>query len=185
MNVSRFTRWCVSAVAIATALVALPTLPGDAQTREGITIWGGVDAEYRLPYRLFNNTRRNRRAHYFLRVPSNRVDRALSDLRIVYHDAFNEYNGRFDVENIKVYRGRNDRGEEISVDEVVSTPEANQIDIYLLEQIPADTYFTVTMRNVRNPDRTLQIPFSLYAPSPGAPLNQLVGIWNLTLGYED
>jgi len=185
MSVSQFTRWCVSAVAIATALAALPTLPSTAQTREGVTIFGGVDPEFRLPYRLFNNTRRNRRAHYFLRVPSSRVDRALSDLRIVYPDTFSEYNGQFDVDKIKVYRGRNDRGEEIPIDEVVWTPEANQLDIYLLEQIPADTYFTVTMRNVRNPDRTLQIPFNLYAPSPGAPLNQLVGIWNLTLGYED
>lgn len=187
MTVKRFARWCVSGLAIALTLAALPALPGTAQTREGLTIWGGVDTERRLPYRLFNNEPRSTRAHYHLRVPADHVDRALSDLQIIYPDAFNEYNGRFNLEddNIRVYRGRNDRGEEIEIDEVVWTPEANRLDIYLLEQIPQDTYFTVVLRHVRNPDRALQQPFGLYAPSPGAPLNTIVGIWNLSLGYED
>ncbi|MEO0456222.1 MAG: DUF2808 domain-containing protein [Cyanobacteria bacterium P01_A01_bin.114] len=187
MTAKRFARWCISGLAIAATFAALPALPGGAQTGEGLTIWGGVDAERRLPYRLFNNEPRSTRAHYFLRVPSNRVDRALTDLRIIYPDAFNEYNGRFslDEDDIKVHLGRSDRGEEVGIDEVVWTPEANQLDIYLLEQIPEDTYFTVVLRHVRNPDRALQQPFGLYAPSPGAPLNTIVGIWNLSLGYDD
>ncbi|MGB3296123.1 MAG: DUF2808 domain-containing protein, partial [Phormidesmis sp.] len=131
----------LSGAAIATTLTAMPIQPGNAQTNQGLTIFGGVDSEYRLPYTLRNNQPRSTRAAYYLRVPGDRVARAASSLRITYPEAFTNRSGAFDTDQIEVRRGRGTGGREIPVEEVVWTPESNQIEIYLAEDIPADTSF--------------------------------------------
>ncbi|NEP15971.1 MAG: DUF2808 domain-containing protein [Leptolyngbya sp. SIO4C1] len=181
---NRFTRWCLSGFAIAAALAAVPTLPGVAQTGQGLTLFGGADPDLRLPYRIQYNTPRNTRTRLFLRVPSDHVDRAISDITISYPEAFEEYSGRFNVDEIKVHLGRDDRGQELAVDEVVWDTEANQVDIYFVEDIPADTTFTVVMSRTRNPNRPLMQYWTLRAQSPGDALSFPVGVWNLSLAYE-
>ncbi|MEL6157792.1 MAG: DUF2808 domain-containing protein [Cyanobacteria bacterium J06623_5] len=174
----------LSGAAIATTLSTLPAGPSVAQTNQGITLFGGVDSEYRLPYTLRNNEPRSTRAHYFLRVPGTRMDRAASALRITYPEAFTNRRGAFDPDGIQVRRGRGTGGREIPVDEVVWVPEASQLEIYLAEDIPADTSFVITMSDVRNPDRFGMHRFNLQAESRGDVLPRYLGTWELLVAED-
>ena len=174
----------LSGAAIATTVTALPIQPSIAQTNQGLTIFGGVDSEYRLPYTLRNNSPRNTRAAYFLRVPGSRIEAAVSSLRITYPDAFTRRNGEFNPEQIKVVRGRSSRGREIPVDEVVWNAESGQIDIYMAEDIPADTSFVVAMTGIRNPDRFGMQRFNLQTESRGDVLPRYVGTWELLVAED-
>ncbi|MEL6856000.1 MAG: DUF2808 domain-containing protein [Cyanobacteria bacterium J06607_13] len=174
----------LSGAAIATTLWALPIRPTLAQTNQGLTLFGGVDSEYRLPYTLRNNEPRSTRAHYFLRVPGSRMDRAASALRITYPEAFTNRRGAFDTDQIQVRRGRGTGGREIPVDEVVWVPEAGQLEIYMAEDIPADTSFVITMSDVRNPDRFGMHRFNLQAESRGDVLPRYLGTWELLVAED-
>lgn len=174
----------LSGAAIATTIAILPTQAGLAQTNQGLTIFGGVDSEYRLPYTLRNNSPRNIRAAYFLRVPGTRVEAAVSSLRITYPNTFTERNGEFDTDNIKVIRGRGSRGREIPVDEVVWNEENGQIDIYMSEDIPADTSFVIAMTGIRNPDRFGMQRFNLQTESRGDVRARYIGTWELLVAED-
>ncbi|MFK8186341.1 MAG: DUF2808 domain-containing protein [Phormidesmis sp.] len=174
----------LSGAAIATTVVALPTAPGIAQTNQGLTLFGGVDSEYRLPYTLRNNEPRSPRAAYFLRVPATRMDRAASSLRITYPDAFTRRRGAFNTDQIEVRRGRGTGGREIPVREVTWNEESGQIDIYLDEVIPADTSFVVAMRGIRNPNRFGMHRFNLQAETTGDVLPRYLGTWELLVAEE-
>ena len=174
----------LSGAAIATTLALLPTQPGVAQTGQGLTIFGGVDSEYRLPYTLRNNSPRSTRAAYFLRVPGTRVEAAVSSLRITYPDTFSRRNGSIAPDSIKVLRGRGSRGREIPVDEVVWNEETGQIDIYMSEDIPADTSFVVAMTDIRNPDRFGMQRWNLQTESRGDVRVRYVGTWELLVAED-
>lgn len=173
----------LSGAAIATT-VALPTAPSLAQTNQGMTLFGGVDSEYRLPYTLRNNQPRSTRAAYFLRVPATRMDRAASTLRITYPEAFTDRRGAFDTEQIEVRRGRGTGGREIPVREVVWDEASGQIDIYLDEIIPADTSFVVAMTGIRNPNRFGMHRFNLQAETTGDVLPRYLGTWELLVAED-
>ena len=175
----------LSGAAIATTLSALPIQPGVAQTGQGLTIFGGVDSEFRLPYTLRNNSPRNRRAHFFLRVPGTRMERAVSTLRISYPEAFTNRRGSFDTDRIEVRRGRGTGGRDIEVDEVVWIPESSQLEIYMAEDIPADTSFVIAMSGIRNPNRFGMHRFNLQAESRGDVLPRYIGTWELLVAEED
>ena len=174
----------LAGAAIATTLTAMPIQPGNAQTNQGLTIFGGVDSEYRLPYTLRNNQPRSTRAAYYLRVPGNRMIRAASHLRITYPEAFTNRSGAFDTDSIEVRRGRGSGGREIPIQEVVWTPESSQIDIYLAEDIPADMSFVVAMTNIRNPNRFGMHRFNLQAESRGDVLPRYLGTWELLVAED-
>ncbi len=170
--------------AIATTLSILPVQPGIAQTNQGINIFGGVDSEYRLPYTLRNNKPRSTRATYYLRVPGTRMDRAASHLRITYPEAFTDRSGAFDTDQIEVRRGRGTGGSTIPVEEVVWDAESSQIDIYLAEEIPADTSFVVAMEGIRNPNRFGMHRFNLQAETNGDVLPRYLGTWELLVAED-
>ena len=174
----------LSGAAIATTVAALPVAPSIAQTNQGVTLFGGVDSEYRLPYTLRNNQPRSTRAAYFLRVPGTRMDRAASSLRITYPEAFTNRSGSFDTDKIEVRRGRGTGGREISVREVIWNEEAGQIDIYLDEVIPADTSFVVAMTGIRNPNRFGMHRFNLQAETTGDVLPRYLGTWELLVAED-
>ena len=174
----------LSGAAIATTAIALPTAPSIAQTNQGVTLFGGVDSEYRLPYTLRNNQPRSSRAAYYLRVPGTRMDRAASSLRITYPEAFTNRSGSFDTNQIQVRRGRGTGGREIAVQEVVWNEEAGQIDIYLDEIIPADTSFVVAMTGIRNPNRFGMHRFNLQAETAGDVLPRYLGTWELLVAED-
>ncbi|MEM9087544.1 MAG: DUF2808 domain-containing protein [Cyanobacteria bacterium P01_F01_bin.53] len=174
----------LSGVAIATTLTAMPVQPGVAQTNQGLTLFGGVDSEFRLPYNLRNNQPRSTRAHYYLRVPGTRMERAVSTLRITYPEAFTNRRGAFNTDQIKVRRGRGTNGREIPIDEVIWTRESGQIDIYLSEDIPADTSYVIAMEGIRNPNRFGMHRFNLQAESRGDVLPRYLGTWELLVAED-
>ncbi|MEL6493262.1 MAG: DUF2808 domain-containing protein [Cyanobacteria bacterium J06634_6] len=175
----------LSGAAIATTLSTLPAGPSFAQTNQGLTIFGGVDSNFRLPYTLRNNEPRSPRAYYNLRVPGTRMERAVSALKISYPEAFTNRRGSFDTDQIQVFRGRGRGGTEIPVEEVVWIPESSQIEIYLAESIPADTSFVINMAGVRNPNRFGMHRFNLQVESQGDVLPRYLGTWELLVAEED
>ena len=173
----------LSGVAIATTLSFLPATPGVAQTNQGLTIFGGVDSDYRLPYTLRNNEPRSTRAQYYLRVPGTRMDRAVSKLRITYPEAFTNRRGAIYTDRIQVRQGRGAGGREIPVDEVVWIPESSQLEIYMAEDIPADTSFVINM-GVLNPTRFGFQRWNLQAEGRGDVLPRYIGTWELLVAEE-
>jgi len=174
----------LSGIAFATTLTVVPAQPGVAQTNQGINLFGGVDSEFRLPYTLRNNRPRSTRANFNLRVPGTRMERAASHLRITYPDAFTNRNGAFNTDKITVRRGRSPRGREIPIDDIVWTSESGQIDIYLAEDIPADTTYVIVMEGIRNPDRFGMHRFNLQAESRGDVLPRYLGTWELLVAED-
>jgi len=187
----RLRRWALAFTAA--TLACLPTVPVLAQSynSDGLTLFGGVDADLRLPYNLRNNERRNNRAQYALRVPGDKVQRATQRISIVYPEAFSNHSGRLNLEKIEVRRGRGTDGSVIDVAEieeqeiVFQNRPATRLDIYLTDDIPSDTTFTVVMDNVRNPNRALMQRFWLGLQYTGDPILAYVGAWELLIAYED
>ncbi len=186
--------WKRGALALAAAAAAcLPTVPVLAQSYngDGMTLFGGVDADLRLPYNLSNNERRNTRTQYALRVPGDKVQRATQRISITYPEAFSNHSGRLNLESIEVRRGRGTDGtlfdiEDIQEQEVVfQNRPATRLDIYLTEDIPSDTTFTVVLDDVRNPNRALMQRFWLGLQYTGDPILAYVGAWELLIAYED
>ncbi|MBX2865872.1 MAG: DUF2808 domain-containing protein [Leptolyngbyaceae cyanobacterium MAG.088] len=184
----------------AAALVGLsaPTLAQrDAYDSDGVNVIGGVESRYRLAYSLDNNTRRNTRANYLLEVKGEKVDAAVSGLIVTIPEAFSRYRGRVDLERIKVHYGRIDNvGDEIDVEEVFwddrvfsgaqdLSEELDKIEIFLAEDIPADTSFLIEFEKVRNPNRALMQRLNLQAFSRGEELPTYIGTWEMLIGYED
>ncbi|MEM6353784.1 MAG: DUF2808 domain-containing protein [Cyanobacteria bacterium P01_D01_bin.14] len=184
-------RWMLAAAA--TIAACAPVVPALAQSynSDGLTLFGGVDTDLRLPYNLRNNERRNTRAQYALRVPGNKVQRATQRISIVYPEAFSNHSGRLDLESIEVRRGRGTNGEILAVDDVqeqeivFQNRPATRLDIYLTEDIPSDTTFTVVLDDVRNPNRALMQRFWLGLQYTGDPVLAYVGAWELLIAYED
>lgn len=183
----------LTAAVIAIAVPAVPTMAQFA-AGDGFTLFGGVDADFRLPYNLQYNTRRSPRTRLILRMPGDRVERATSDIRITYPDSFDRHSGSFKIDNetglidpnsIEVRRGRGTQGTLIPVQEVVWTPEAQSLDIYFLEDIPADTTFTIVISNMRNTNRAIMARFNAEMQYRGDVLRQYAGTWDLLLAYED
>ncbi len=184
----------------AAAVVGLsgPTLAQrDVYDSDGLNIIVGVDSEFRLAYSLANNTRRNSRANYRMEVRGDKVDVAVSKLIVTVPEAFSRYRGRIDLDRIKVHYGRlNSLGDEIAVDEVVwddrvfsgaqdLTEELDQIEIFLSEDIPASTSFTIEFEKVRNPNRALMQRLNLQVVPRGEELPTYVGTWEMLIAYQD
>ena len=183
----------------AAAVVGLnvPTLAQtDIYNSDGLNIIGGVEARYRLSYRLANNTRRGE-ANYQMEVKGDKVDAAVSKLIVTIPEAFSRFRGRIDLDRIKVYYGRIDNlGDEIVVDEVLwddrvfsgaqdLSDDLDRIEIFLGEDIPANTSFTIEFDEVRNPTRALMQRVNLQVLSRGEELATYVGTWEMLIAYQD
>jgi hypothetical protein len=155
-----------------------------AQTTEGLTIFGGVDSQYRLGYYIDRNERRSNDARYYLRVAGRKVPREVLELQITYPEKFEDEGGHFDDTRIELRDGQGRGGETIAVDEIIVDTEANIFEIYPSEPIPANSNFVVVMHDVRNPNRYGNHFFLLDALYQGGPLREFVGVWPLEVAAE-
>jgi hypothetical protein len=155
-----------------------------AQTTDGLTIFGGVDSEFRLGYFIDNNERRSTRARYYLRVAGRKVPREVLELQISYPEEFEEDGGYFTKATVELRDGSGRGGETLEVDEIVIDEEANIIEIYPSEPIPANNSLVIVLHDVRNPNRYGNHYFVLDALYQGGPLRELVGIWPLEVAAE-
>lgn len=154
------------------------------ETTEGLTIFGGVDAELRLGYSIDNNERRSNDARYYLRVAGRKVNRDVLELEINYPDEFEEQGGYFRSARIELREGTGRGGATIPVDEIIISEEGNFFEIYPSEPIPANSNFVVVLHDVRNPNRYGNYFFTLDALYQGGPIRELVGIWPLEVAAE-
>ncbi len=178
--------------------VNAPTLAQqDIYNSDGLNIIGGVESRYRLSYSLDNNTRRNTRASYLLEVKGDKVDSAVSTLIVTVPEAFSRYSGRIDLDRIKVHYGRIDNvGEEIAIEEVLwddrvfsgandLSDELDKLEIFLAEDIPANTSFLIEFEKVRNPNRALMQRLNLQVVPRGEELATYIGTWEMLIAYQD
>lgn len=147
-------------------------------TTEGLTIFGGIDTEYRLSYSIDNNERRSNDARYYLRISGRKlIARDILELQISYPEEFEDNGGYFTNAEIELRDGTGRGGETIAIDEIVLNPEENLIEIYPEEPIPASTSMVVVLSDVRNPNRYGNHFFVLDVLYQGGLLREFVGIW--------
>ncbi len=199
MTPKKLMQWGLAGLMLSSAAVAsvsLPTLAQDSYNTDGLTIFGGVDGEYRLPYDLRNNTRRNTRAMYTLEVGGDKIQAAASTLIVTIPESFTRYRGRINLDEISVRYGRIDNeGSSIPVDEVRwddrvfsgandLSDDLDKIEIFLAEDIPADRSFTIEFGKVRNPNRSLMLRTNLQVVERGQELPNYIGTWEMLVAYE-
>lgn len=170
---------------VATAAVtglSAALIPAPSQAQSGLTIFGGVDVEYRLRYFIDFNTPRSRNARYYLQVARTNVPRDVISLEIDYPESFAQRRGRLNADTIELRRGDWRGGEVIPVRAIDWIEEEGRIEIIPEEPIPANTNFVVVMSNVRNPDRYGYYYFNMRMMYQGDVIDQYVGTWPLELG---
>ena len=155
-----------------------------AQTTDGFTIFGGVEAQYRLSYFIDNNERRSNDARYYLRVAGRKVTNEVLELFITYPQEFEDEGGHFDKTRIELREGTGRGGATIEVDEIIIDQEANVFEIYPAEPLQPNSSFVVVLHDVRNPNRYGNRYFFLDALYQGAPLQDFVGVWPIEVAAE-
>lgn len=200
MMLKNIVRWGLAGLLLSSATVVgvtAPTLAQDYYQTDGLTIFGGTDAEYRLSYRLLNNKPRDTRAHWALGVNGNQLQTATSALVVTLPESFTRYRGRIDLDEITVRYGRIDSdGDSIEVDEVRwddvvfsgandLSEDLDKIEIYLAEDVPADTSITIEFNKVRNPNRALMLRTNLQVFPRGEELATYIGTWEMLVAYDD
>lgn len=173
----RLSRRLLPAAAIASCLVSGVTGAVVAQGLPGLTLFGGVEDGYELGYRLDNQGRSNRFDRYRLRIPTDKMEFAVSRFTITYPD---NYRVNFDVEDVEFELKVN--GDQVVIDEVTWNEEDRVIDIYPQVNVPANSRVEVVMNNIRNP-RAGFYYFNAFVYSQGdLPMGRYVGTWILNLG---
>ncbi|MEM6251552.1 MAG: DUF2808 domain-containing protein [Cyanobacteria bacterium P01_D01_bin.156] len=192
-------RWGLAGLLFSSATLAGVNVPTVAQSydSDGLTLFGGTDSDFRLNYQLLNNTPRNNRVKWNLEVRSDQLQTATSALVVTLPESFTRFNGQVDLDEITVRYGRIDReGEQIEVDEVRwddvvfsgandLSEELDKIEIFLAEDIPADTSITLEFGKVKNPTRALMLRTNLQVFPRGQELATYVGTWEMLVAYED
>ena len=170
----------VTGLAIATGISALAPIRTSAQeTTGGITIFGGIDPEYRLAYSIDYNEAFSNRSRYYLRVAGSKLRRDVTELTISYPSAFNEMQGQLNCNEIKLRTGRYRGDRDLALSDVICDDEAKVIQIYPQEPIPANTSLVVVFDRVRNPRRYGVHYFNLRMMYQGDVVSQYVGTWTL------
>ncbi|MEB3288302.1 MAG: DUF2808 domain-containing protein [Leptolyngbya sp.] len=178
----KFAMLALAAATLATGVGV--TLPQPASAQSGLTIFGGVEAEYRLRYFIDFNRPRNRNSRYYLQVPTTKVVRDVLSLEIEYPESFTARRGRLNPDDIELRQGDWRGGETIPVQSIEWEDGSGRIVITPEQPIPANSNFVVVMRNVTNPNRYGYHYFNLNMMFQGDVLNQYVGTWPLELGVD-
>lgn len=166
----------VSAFAIAGCVLTLFPVVSLAQGLPGLTIFSGVDRDYQLGYRLDEGGRTSRRDRYHLRLPADRIERAVEQFIVSYPDS---YDARFDDEEIEV---RVD-GDSIPLDEVRWDQENRIVEIFPTEPVPANTRVEIVFSNVYNPRTPGTHYFNALLRYAGdIPLASYAGTWIISIG---
>ncbi|HIK43899.1 MAG TPA: DUF2808 domain-containing protein [Leptolyngbyaceae cyanobacterium M65_K2018_010] len=155
-----------------------------ADSGGGLTIFGGVPAEYRLRYYTDFNTVRSTRARYYLEVARTKVPRDVVILDVEFPESFTENGGRLNLDAIELRQGDWRGRDRIAIQSINLFEEENRIEIIPAEPIPANTSFVVVMSNIRNPDRYGYHYFNLRMMYQGDVIDQYVGTWPMELGLN-
>lgn len=152
----------------------LPPRIALADSLPGLTIFGGLDRKYRLPYRLDFGGRPDGWDRYRLKIPKDKLKIAVAQIVVAYPA---DFDGKFDLKDIEVRV----KGQKITVDEVIWDKENHALQIYPQESIAAGNDIEVILSNVKNPRFGIYY-FTASILSPGeVPLPRYIGTWDLTI----
>ncbi len=172
-------------LATVAAAVGLSTaLPQPSVAQSGLTIFGGVDAEYRLPYFIDFNIPHSTNSRYYLNVQRTKLPRDVISLEIDYPETFNQIGGRIRPDQIELRSGDWRGGERIPLKVVDMIEGENRIELIPEEPIPANSGLVVVFSNVRNPRRYGYHYFNLRMMFQGDVINQYVGTWPMEIASE-
>ena len=170
--------------ALAAAVGLSTVLPLPTQAQSGLTIFGGVEAEYRLPYSIDFNTPHSTNARFYLNVQRTKLPRDVISLEIDYPDSFTEIGGRFNPDAIELRTGTWRGGDVIPVRAIDWLEDENRIEIIPEEPIPANTNLVVVMSEIRNPRRYGYHYFNLRMMYQGDVVNRYVGTWPMEIASD-
>jgi hypothetical protein len=176
-----------AALGLATALIAGGVgtlLPPASLAQTGLTIFGGIEPEYRLRYLIDFNRARSTNARYYLRVSGDKLLRDVISLDIEYPPEFVELQGQFKEDKIELRRGTGRGGEAIPIRSVAWLKEESRIEIIPEEPIPDGTNFVIVLSEVNNPRRYGYHYFNLRLMYQGDVVSQYVGTWPLEVAVE-
>lgn len=172
-------------VAAAVAAGLGTALPQPTLAQSGLTIFGGVDADYRLGYMIDFNFPYSNNARYYLAINRNKLPRDVISLEIDYPTEFSDLRGRFDPSAIELRKGDWRGGEVIPVKAVDWIQDEARIEIIPEEPIPANTNLVVVLSNVQNPRRYGYHYFNLRMMYQGDVVDQYVGTWPLEVAADN
>jgi len=166
----------LSALAIATGLLVSSASALLAQGLPGLVIFSGVERDNILGYRLDFDGVPRRRDRYRLRISGQKLPIAVSQLTVTYPE---NYDGTFDLEDVELRVA----GDEVDISEVRWNEEIQEINIYPVASIPANSRVEIILSNVRNPQRAGLYYFNaLVLPTGDIPLRRYVGTWIIGIG---
>ncbi len=169
----------LSILAMSACLVTGLAVVTQAQGTPGLTIFSGVQSDNQLGYKLDYEGKLGVRDRYHLRIPSRKMEFAVSRLVINYPDS---YEGIFDPKAVRVEVA----GEKVELEDVSWDKENRAIDIYPKEPIPAGKRVEVVLSNVYNPTQLGTHYFNASIQSPGdLPLTRYVGTWIISIGSDN
>jgi len=174
----------LSALAAVSLLAAVPAIVR-AQALPGITIFGGVEPQYRLNYRLdFGGNAEQYGERYRLRISRKKLDKAVSQFAIsIRHGNTPTFDGEFDLKDVEVRVG-GDNGEKYPVSEVTWNAEDSVLNIYMAadQPIPAGRDVTIMLGNVRNPSFGMyRFLCNVVAVGDASYQVQYIGTWEISI----
>lgn len=169
---------------VAAAIGLSTTLPQPSVAQSGLTIFGGVDSEYRLPYYIDFNIPHSTNTRYYLNVQRTKLPREVISLEIDYPETFTEIGGRIKADQIELRSGDWRGGDTIPLKVVDLIEDENRIELIPEEPIPANTGLVVVFSDVRNPRRYGYHYFNLRMMYQGDVINQYVGTWPMEIASE-
>lgn len=153
---------------------SLPT-PTWADSLPGLTLFGGIERQNQLPFRLDFGGNRYSTDRYRLRIPAKKMKLAVAQFAITYPDY---YDGTFDTESIEVRV----KGKSLPLSEVKWNEEAGVIEIFPEEPVPAGNTVELVLSNVENPPFGGMFYFNCQVLSPGdVPLLRYLGSWVISI----
>ncbi|MGF1567267.1 MAG: DUF2808 domain-containing protein [Nodosilinea sp.] len=185
ISLQRSVKFVTLGLAVATVAAGFSAvLPQPILAQNGLTIFGGVDAEYRLSYMIDFNFPYSNNARYYLNVARTKLPRDVISLEIEYPTEFTELRGRFDPSAIELRQGDWRGDDVIAVKAIDWIEDENRIEIIPENPIPANTNLVVVMSNVQNPRRYGYHYFNLRMMYQGDVVEQYVGTWPLEVASD-
>ena len=152
------------------------SIPLISYAQGGLTIFGGIERENILNYRLDYYGRRKGRDRYRLRISGKKLIRGAARFFIKYPDYFD---GKFDVDKVEV---RVDK-ESLPIREVFWDKESQVIEIDLEEPLRESKKVELVFSNVKNPDMGTYYFHCDVLPAGDLPIREYVGTWIISISH--
>lgn len=166
----------LATLSLSTCFIAVAPILVIAQTNPGLTIFGGVERDNQLDYRLDFGGRPNGWDRYRLRVPGNKLTEGAARFIIKYPDYFE---GKFDVDRVEVRMG----DESLEIREVIWDQENHLLEIDLENPITEARQVEIVLSNVKNPRSGGVFYFNGDVVAAGEiPIRLYVGTWIISIG---